>query len=70
MTKLNFVCKKCGEEFESDVGKISSPVGEERPHFEKNIVCPRCGSLSMDETELTELGQTRLTEVFMSKLEK
>jgi rubredoxin len=69
MTTLNFVCKKCGKGFDSDVGKISFPVEEERPHLEKNIICPRCGILSVDEVELTELGQTQLTEVFMSKPE-
>lgn len=69
MANLNFMCKKCGKEFDSDVGKISFPIVEERPSFERKIVCPICGVLSMDEVELTELGQTQLTEIFISELE-
>ena len=40
-----------------------------RPRFEKDIVCPRCGIITMDEAELTELGQTQLGAVFMAELE-
>ena len=68
MVNLNFMCKKCGREFDFDLGKISFPVDEERPLFEKSIVCPKCGDLSMDEVELTELGQTQLTAIYMSEL--
>jgi len=67
--KLNFICKKCRNEFDCDVGNISFPVGENRPRFEKDIVCPRCGILSMDEVELTELGQTQLGAVFFAEFE-
>jgi len=66
MTELNFQCKKCGREFDCEVGKISFPIGEDRPRFEKEIVCPRCGILTMDEVELTELGQTQLGAVFFA----
>lgn len=67
MTELYFKCKKCRRYFNCDVGKISFPPKEERPHFERDIVCPRCGILSMDEVELTELGQTQLTAIYMSE---
>jgi len=70
MTELNFLCRKCREEFDCNVGKISFPVGENRPRFEMNIVRPRCGVLTMDEVELTELGQTQLGAVFMAELER
>ena len=66
MTELNFLCKKCRIEFDSDVGEISFPIEENRPRFEKDIVCPRCGILTMDEVELTELGQTELGAVFFA----
>ena len=66
MTELNFICTKCRKEFDCDVGKISFPVEENRPRFEKDIVCPRCGVLSMDDVELTELGQTQLGAVFFA----
>ena len=68
MVKLRFMCKECEKEFDFDVGKISFPIGEERPYFERTIACPRCGVLSLGEVELTELGQTRLTEILMSRL--
>jgi DNA-directed RNA polymerase subunit RPC12/RpoP len=66
MTELNFLCTKCRKEFDCDAGKISFPIGEKRPRFERNIVCPRCGVLTMDEVELTELGQTQLGAVFFA----
>ena len=66
MTELNFICTKCRIEFDCDVGNISFPIEENRPCFEKEIVCPRCGVLTMDEVELTELGQTQLGAVFMA----
>jgi hypothetical protein len=69
MTELNFICKKCRKEFNCDVGKIAFPIEENRPRFEKDIVCPGCGVLTMDEVELTELGQTQLGAVFMAELE-
>lgn len=69
MTELNFLCKKCRREFDCDVGKISFPIEETRPRFEKDIVCPRCGILTMDEVELTEPGQTQLSAVFFTELE-
>ncbi len=69
MTKLNFLCTKCRKEFDCDVGKISFPIEENRPRFEKGIVCPKCGVLTMDDVELTELGQTQLGAVFMAELE-
>jgi hypothetical protein len=68
MTELNFLCKKCRKEFDCEVGKISFPMEENHPRFEKDIVCPRCGILSMDEVELTG-GQTQLGAVFMAELE-
>jgi len=49
-----------------DVGEISFPIEENRPRFEKDIVCPGCGVLTMDEVELTELGQTQLGAIFMA----
>ena len=69
MTKLNFLCTKCRNEFDSDVGEISFPLEENRPRFEKDIVCPRCGILTMDEVELMELGPTQLGSVFFAGLE-
>ncbi|MFQ5685343.1 MAG: hypothetical protein ACE5GV_01655 [Candidatus Scalindua sp.] len=63
MTSLNFDCKKCKNTFDSNVGKISFTTEEMRPVFEKDIVCPKCGTLSMDDVMLTELGQSQITEV-------
>lgn len=65
MSELNFICKKCKKEFDCDVGKITfpPPLPGLRPKFEKDIRCDRCGVLTMDEVELTELGQTQITEL-------
>ncbi len=68
MTELNFKCKGCKRYFDCDVGKISFPPKQERPRFEKNIICPMCGIRSMDKVELSELGQTQLGEVYFSSL--
>ena len=60
--KINFECKKCGNVFDCEVGEITFPENSDRPNFEKEIICPKCGQLSMDEVFLTELGQSQLTE--------
>ena len=68
MTVLQFMCKKRREYFYCAVGRVSFFPESERPRFEKKIVCPKCGDLSMDEAELTEFGQTQLTAIHMSEL--
>ena len=68
MTELQFMCKMCRQQFFCNVGEITFPPEIERPHFEKSIQCPNCGVLSMDEVELTELGQTQLAEVYFAEL--
>jgi len=60
--EINFECKKCGNLFNCEVGTITVPENSDRPHFEKEINCPTCGQLSMDDVFLTELGQSQLTE--------
>ena len=40
-----------------------------RPNFEREIYCDKCGLLTLDEVELTEFGQTQLTELFLNKRE-
>ena len=49
---IDFKCKKCRKEFNCDVGKISLNNEEMRPVFEKNIICPSCGKLSINEVLL------------------
>ena len=58
---------KCGEEFDFDVGRIvfAMTTPNMRPKFEKEIKCKKCGVLSLDDVELTELGQGQLTELFL-----
>jgi DNA-directed RNA polymerase subunit RPC12/RpoP len=65
MPFINFKCKKCKRVFDFDVGKISFELVDERPQFENQIKCPNCGSLTLDEVELTEVGQTELTEIYV-----
>jgi len=44
------------------MGQIGINEMTMRPDFEKPIVCPRCGEMTMDEVFLTELGQSQMTE--------
>jgi hypothetical protein len=62
---INFECRKCRKEFDCDVGKIGIDDSGMRPTFSKDIVCPRCGKLTMDDVLLTELGQTQMTAATM-----
>jgi protein O-mannosyl-transferase len=59
---INLGCKKCGSEFDCDVGDISMSEDSMLPVFGKDIECPRCGRLSMDDISLTEFGQSRTTK--------
>jgi len=61
---INFKCKECRKYFNFDVGRISFELVDERPQFENRIKCEDCGLLTLDEVELTELGQTQLSEIF------
>ncbi len=60
--KINFECKKYRRKFDCDVGKVSISEESMRPVFEKDIICPKCGKVSMDGVFLTELGQSQMTE--------
>lgn len=72
MAEINFICKKCGKEFDCNVGAITFPsyMPGARPEFEKDIQCNNCGVLTMDEVELTEWGQTQLSELFFSDMKR
>ena len=63
--EINFECQKCKTIFDCDVGQVSIDEKAMRPRFEKKLVCPKCGELTMDEVYLTELGQGQLTEATM-----
>ena len=60
---INFECQKCRTLFDCDIGTVTFPENSNKPNFEKEIIYPKCGSLSMDEVLLTEIGQSQLTEV-------
>lgn len=62
---INFECKKCRNEFDCDVGKVGIEMKTMRPTFEKEIVCTKCGPITMDDVFLTELGQSQMTEATM-----
>ena len=59
---INFECKGCKRQFDSDVGQIGISDATLRPDFEKPLMCPRCGERTMDNTFLTELGQSQMTD--------
>jgi len=66
MALLNFRCRECNGIFDGNVGEITFPKNSQRPKFKKDIVCPKCGVISIDGVLLTEIGQTQLTELHMS----
>jgi len=59
---INFECKKCRHVLDCDVGSVSMLPDSDRPHFEKRLLCPTCGEVTIDDVWLTELGQSQLTE--------
>ncbi len=64
--EISFECQKCQNNFDCDVGKVSIDETTMRPIFEKKLVCPKCGELTMNDVQLTELGQGQLTEATMN----
>ena len=60
--EINFKCKKCRNVFDCDIGEVSINEKAMRPVFSKEIRCPSCGKLSIDDVLLTEVGQSQLTE--------
>ena len=71
MVKINFRCRTCNRIFDCNVGEITFPKKSgQRPIFEKELICPKCGVIPIDKVLLTEKGQTQLTEVHMSELAK
>ncbi|MDL1984245.1 MAG: hypothetical protein LWX54_08675 [Deltaproteobacteria bacterium] len=63
--EINFECQKCKTIFDCDVGQVSIDEKVMRPRFEKKLVCPKCGELTINDVYLTELGQGQLTEATM-----
>ena len=63
--EIRFEWKKCGKEFDCEMGKIEINEQTKRPNFEKPLICPRCGKKTIDEVLLTELGQSQMTEATM-----
>ena len=61
---INFECKQCHCDFDSDVGRIT--FNENPPKLEKKPVCPNCGEMTITEVYLSEIGQGQLTELFMN----
>lgn len=68
MAVINIRCRKCNSIFDCNVGKITFPKNGERPIFENDLVCPKCGVISIDRILLTEIGQTQLTELHIAAL--
>ena len=60
--EIEFKCKKCSNIFTCDIGEATISEESFRPEFEKDITCPNCGKLSINDILLTEKGQGQLTE--------
>jgi DNA-directed RNA polymerase subunit RPC12/RpoP len=67
MSVLNFECKTCHQHFDADVGAVMFNENEERPTFESEISCKKCGKRTLDDIYLTEIGQTQLTQIFLTQ---
>lgn len=65
MAEINFKCKKCKTEFDFEVGKITFGY---KLSFEKEIICPICGKRDINSLELTEYGQTQVSELYFMHL--
>lgn len=80
MATLSFLCAKCHQEFDADVGEITFPRprwrhwfagGNGRPAFERPVTCPSCGVLKPgSEAIITEAGQSQLTELFFEDADR
>ena len=46
--EINFECQKCKKIFDCDVGQVLIDEKTMRPKFEKKLVCPKCGELTME----------------------
>ena len=65
---MNFRCKKCKDEFDCEIGKTAFPNNiDEKLSFEKEIVCPNCGIIKVDEAELTEIGQSDASALYLNE---
>jgi len=70
MAEINFKCRKCSSIFDSEVGNVTFPTrANERPKYEKDIVCPKCGVVTSDKVLLTEIGQGQMTALDMETWE-
>ena len=70
MAELNFKCRKCKSIFDCDVGRITFPTKpRQRPTFENEIECPKCGVITIENVLLTELGQTQITEIHLESVQ-
>jgi len=66
MAIINFKCKRCGKEFDFEVGKVRFTDNvDDMVYFEKEICCAKCGVLKLNEVELTELGQSQMTQLYL-----
>ena len=67
---IEFRCTKCRQVFDGDVGAVTFPTtADQRPKFERPVTCPRCGELDVEkgEVELTEIGQSQMTDLWMGE---
>lgn len=61
--EIEFKCKKCSSIFTCESGNTGISEESFRPEIEKEIICPECGKLSIDDVLLTEKVQSQLTEL-------
>ena len=69
---IRFYCKRCRRDFDAEVGIVE--FGAEMPVFEKAVICDSCGAKYIsgqgeftENFELSEIGQSQLTELFLQE---
>ncbi|MCK4326432.1 hypothetical protein KAW55_06720 [bacterium] len=64
MIKLGIISAATYAATYADKVTFPPPIHGMRPKFENDLECGQCGKLTIDEVELTELGQTQMTGLF------
>ncbi|MBM4289284.1 MAG: hypothetical protein FJ135_14285 [Deltaproteobacteria bacterium] len=57
---MTFKCKRCHCVFDCDFGSIAMPESSAEPYFERGVICPICGEVTIDDVHLTEPGECQL----------
>lgn len=72
MSVLNFLCLKCHQIFDFNVGKVDfTNIVNGKPSLEYSIECPKCGIVDIynKEVELSDLGEFQFNSLFFDGID-